>query len=329
MRATFPPCLRSICVGLTAWMIGAATVSARNWTDGFSGTAVDSSLWSQEVSAANSITVNNGHVELYQATTTGTAALKFSHSLVGDFDIQVDYATQNWDMGGYDQQRMGISGSGTNGYSISVQRVSDWWFGGEVYLTYYAGASWHAGTVTTDLSGKLRLTRTGATITGYFWNATTNGGAGGWEQAYDNGSTPAYAGPFTFALAIWSGYSGTQAGNIIEFDNVVVSDSSATAWDDGYQDLGGNWRRLSWFGDYATLANNWIWHNRHGFMYPYPTSTPESVWFWTMDLGWLWTSATVYPSFYRSSNTSWIWYLVGTSNPRWFYNFTAGDWESH
>ena len=102
----------------------------------------------------------------------------------------------------------------------------------------------------------------------------------------------------------------------------------AASWDAGYTDIGGGWRRLTWFGDYVPMGGaGWIWHNKHGFLYPTPASTASDIWFYANDMGWLWTSSTTYPFLYRSSDGAWLWYN-GATNPRWFRNMTAGTWES-
>ena len=100
------------------------------------------------------------------------------------------------------------------------------------------------------------------------------------------------------------------------------------AWDSGHQNLGGGWRRLEWFGDYVPMGvDGWIWHNRHGFWLASPISTPQSIWLYSQDMGWLWTSSSQYPFVYRANDGAWLWYN-GSSNPRWFMNMTAGQWES-
>ena len=40
-----------------------------------------------------------------------------------------------------------------------------------------------------------------------------------------------------------------------------------------------------------------------------------------------WTSDKTYPCIYRASDCAWLYYDEGTSNPRWFYNFSTGNWE--
>ena len=36
-----------------------------------------------------------------------------------------------------------------------------------------------------------------------------------------------------------------------------------------------------------------------------------------------WTASVVYPFVYRFSDGVWLFYELGSSNPRWFYNFTT------
>jgi len=98
-------------------------------------------------------------------------------------------------------------------------------------------------------------------------------------------------------------------------------------WDTGYQALGSGWRRLTWFGDYIPMGSDgWIWHNKHGFFFVAASSTPQSIWFYAQDMGWLWTSSSGYPFLYRSRDQVWLWYN-GARNPRWFRNMTTGQWE--
>ena len=100
------------------------------------------------------------------------------------------------------------------------------------------------------------------------------------------------------------------------------------SWDDGYEDLGGGWRRLGWFGDYAPMGSEgWIWHNQHGFFYMPRNGVPGDIWMYANDMGWLWTGQSVYPFIYRANPAAWLWYN-GTTNPRWFRNMAESTWES-
>ncbi len=174
---------------------------------------------------------------------------------------------------------------------------------------------------------------------------------GGWQLAVDLSS------------ALWSGANvvtarcadrvlGTVAGRITNFTvringtnhvsgstPVTIPDNNAVgaaasvsvspgllAWDFGYTDMGGGWRRLGWFGDYAVMGSGWIWHNKHGFFYVAANSTPWDVWLYANDMGWLWTGNSTYPYLYRSSDSVWLWYN-GSTSPRWFRNMNDSTWE--
>ena len=103
---------------------------------------------------------------------------------------------------------------------------------------------------------------------------------------------------------------------------------AGAGWDSGYTDIGGGWRRLAWFGDYVPMGGDgWIWHNKHGFLFATAASAASDIWFYTNDMGWLWTANATYPFLYRASDGAWLWYN-GATNPRWFRNMTAGTWES-
>ena len=113
--------------------------------------------------------------------------------------------------------------------------------------------------------------------------------------------------------------------NNTKYDYVVVS----AGWDLGYAALGGGWRNLLWLGHYAPLASDWAYHAQHDYMYIYPSSTPENIFFYTDDMGWFWTKSTMYPYMYRFNDGAWLWYLKGSDNPRQFSNITTGQWEQH
>jgi Tol biopolymer transport system component len=155
----------------------------------------------------------------------GTASLSFGKNpITGDFDVRVDYeilTPRSPDLNNGNQERIGLSADNIG----AVERVSDGNYGslsppgdGEVYLTDFqpmgGGINPSPGIITTDLAGKLRLTRVGSRISGYYWNGT------GWTLLYteENG----YAGPTTFSLKIWNGYLD-QSGMKIAFDNFYLS----------------------------------------------------------------------------------------------------------
>jgi hypothetical protein len=85
-----------------------------------------------------------------------------------------------------------------------------------------------------------------------------------------------------------SGVAVDGAGNVYvadERNNKIRKGVPISGWDAGYQDYGNGWRGLGWFGDYFPLAGDWFWHNRHGYWYAWPQSTPSSVFFYSFDKG--------------------------------------------
>ncbi len=101
-----------------------------------------------------------------------------------------------------------------------------------------------------------------------------------------------------------------------------------SSWDEGYQAMGDGWRLSPWFGWYRPMGDDgWIWHLVHGYYYVAPSSRPNSIFLYSLDMGWLWTSRETWSWFYRFSDVAWIWYDPATSYPRRFFNASRGFWE--
>jgi hypothetical protein len=144
--------MKKLLVVLFFCLFWSTQVLALTFTDDFSGPAINSFWWTTSTLNGNTLELdtNSQSLKMYQNTTSGSAGLTFNYPLVGDFEITIDYKTYNWDLTGLDQQRIGLGGGSSGNVRAYVQRVSDWWFGGEIYLTYWTGASWHNGTQTSD-----------------------------------------------------------------------------------------------------------------------------------------------------------------------------------
>ena len=110
-----------------------------------------------------------------------------------------------------------------------------------------------------------------------------------------------------------------------EFSAVLVERPGAFS---GAVDMGQGWRWLPWFGFFAPMGDfGWIWHQQHGFLCVQVESTPQSIWLYAPDMGWLWISSDLYPFLFRHADGVWIWYN-GAVNPRWFRNMATGEWEA-
>jgi hypothetical protein len=134
----------------------------------------------------------------------------------------------------------------------------------------------------------------------------------------------------------------TKAGTA--FGGYTPPPATATAWDGYAQSLGNNWYS-GWLGHYAPMGDNWIWHNFHAFLWIAPGSTVDSTWMFSFaDQSWFWTNYELYGiglfgpwppdaphtqcCLYSAADGAWLFYLPGTKDPRWFFNFSTGQWFS-
>jgi hypothetical protein len=119
-----------------------------------------------------------------------------------------------------------------------------------------------------------------------------------------------------------------------DFTNVAGMAASRVAyanlsglWADAI-DVGGGWKWSSWFGYFSTAQSPWIYHQEHGWLYPFG-SDASSVSFWDAQMGaFWWTADDVYPYMYRFSDARWLWYLRDSADPRYFLQTQSGTWES-
>jgi thiol-disulfide isomerase/thioredoxin len=120
--------------------------------------------------------------------------------------------------------------------------------------------------------------------------------------------------------------TGNSAAAIRKVTVATAFASTATA-------LGGQWFYHNWFGAFFIQDAYWIYHSSLGWLYVDATSA-DSVWlYFGDDMGWNWTSSSAYPRLAQQSPLSgslpgWLYYHVGSSNPRYFYNFVSGTWET-
>ncbi len=123
--------------------------------------------------------------------------------------------------------------------------------------------------------------------------------------------------------------SAEQVDEIHEDNNIgwnLIGAVPGGLWSES-TDLGDNWRFFDWFGFFNLTFDPWILHLEHGFMFSIGDST-ESVFLWDLDLGWMWTSDVVYPSIYLFSRDSWAFYLLESSDPRFFFIDVTQEWEA-
>lgn len=92
-----------------------------------------------------------------------------------------------------------------------------------------------------------------------------------------------------------------------------------------YLDKKGN--KNGWFGWYNDRNYPWIYHAEHKWVRIYGLD-PQDIWIWDTQLGFLWTTASLYPWYWSSERREWIWYEKGSNDPRWFYLPLSEKWIS-
>ena len=128
----------------------------------------------------------------------------------------------------------------------------------------------------------------------------------------------------------WSG-DATGAANPLTITVETITTVSAvfekvpSALANAGTDRGNGWREADWFGFYFPSSSGWHYHAEHGWIYPVG-ETLDSIWFWDLDLGWCWTSRTVYPYLHRHDPGGWLYYLRESKNPRRFYDHGKESW---
>jgi len=87
-------------------------------------------------------------------------------------------------------------------------------------------------------------------------------------------------------------------------------------------DLGQGWKLLDWFGYYylPNPSNCWIYHSLFGWIYLIEISN-SSFWLYSDEYGWLWSRKDIFPIFYSTDKTGWI-YL---ENER-YYDYSKRVW---
>lgn len=106
--------------------------------------------------------------------------------LTADFDLQLDYSLTTWPA--KNGVRFGLAAG-----SYVVARTSNPAYTDNRYVTDFAGPT--TSVETRDMRGRLRLTRTGATITGYYMSN------GGWVKI---ASTAGSTDQVPYAIAAWT-----------------------------------------------------------------------------------------------------------------------------
>jgi hypothetical protein len=140
-------------------------LSSGDYLDDFSGNL---SKW-KNVGTTTSIQSNKLNMPLGSGQPNSDTQAWFIHEdLVGNFDVQVDFDLVTYPNSSFWGAQLVVED--TDGEGCSLVRG---WYGKQEYRTWENGAGWQGSILTTDVSGKLRVTRVGTTWTAYTWNGSS------------------------------------------------------------------------------------------------------------------------------------------------------------
>lgn len=194
---------------------------AEVFREDFNDNYIDPALWTvQMYGSGPELDETNQQLEIFFPSYSSGGdfgfILRSTWHLRGDFDVQVDFRLLTWPYRNGIRMAMGIYESGLYHYP-GVERISfgqnDYYEGWEVYLTDFADGV-NGITQTDQMSGTMRLVRTGASQTGYYRSA------GQWIPIHTG---PAPTGDVPFKVSAFSAYQFTNQDVLAAWDNIVVN----------------------------------------------------------------------------------------------------------
>lgn len=208
---------------ITVFLLSFSPAYGGTITETFANNQYNTRLWrlAPDLGTGATAQVTNNRLEV---TVAGYGYITFSSrpgfTLIGDYDIQVDFTLINWPTNNATQVSIGTSlAHETDTIWPQVTRANAPWDTGngpEVYLTsmtYFQDVKLTGPTS----SGTLRLVRTGNKVEGFYWDGTT------WQSA-GAGTDASYGA--RVAVNMWIGPNGETYSGIsakAAFSNIRVN----------------------------------------------------------------------------------------------------------
>jgi hypothetical protein len=219
----------SLCVALCSPLALLGTQPrAQVLIEDFNDDSIDSTLWTACVYGSGPQIAEANHqleIAIPGWSSGGDFGVKLTSNFLlrGDFDVQVDFRLLTWPFGNGVRMGLGTDEPGPPPYHC-VDRISfgqnDYpWEPREAYLTDFHGTVCGV-TATDDVTGSLRLVRSGYTQTGYYY------GPGGWV-AICTESAPTE--DIDVKVAAWSAYQFMGWDVFAAFDDFIVN-SGELVW---------------------------------------------------------------------------------------------------
>jgi len=159
-------------------------------------------------------------------------------------------------------------------------------------------------------------------------SSPSNSGTVSGDGTYNSGSTISISATpsNSYQFSHWSGDaygSSNPLSFTINQDTNIVANFSVTgtnntsdnnSWSSAVN-LGNGWRSFSWFGEFFEVSQNWIYHENMGWLYQFGNNL-NSLWFYSPEHGWLFTSKSIFPYLYGHNLKAWI-YSSGSNFLLW------------
>ena len=212
----------NLCLALCFAVLLGTQARAEVLLEDFNDNSIDPALWTTYVygSGPQLAEVNQQLEIVIPGTSSGVdfgVKLASEFLLRGDFDVQVDFRLLAWPFGNGVRMGLGMDQEGLLPHP-GVERIS---FGQddypgcprEAYLTDFPDGVYGI-TGTDDVTGSLRLVRSGDTQTGYYYSAD------GWVAIHTG---PAPTTDVGVKVAAWSGYQFMHWDVFAAYDNFIVN----------------------------------------------------------------------------------------------------------
>ena len=136
--------------------------------------------------------------------------------------------------------------------------------------------------------------------------------------------TPVTPGEFVLQSKVLNGTNVYPGGPFlpISISGTVSRDSLLAA-----TDLGEGWKLSTWLGAYYEQDTDWIYRSSLGWIY-YGGTSGSGIWFYEQDTyGWIWMDTSIFPYFYRSSDSAWYYLLEsGDTSQVYKYDTSSSTW---
>ncbi len=218
---------RNICLAMIAFTSSCISgfAYAGTYSDNFNS-GINSSAWTIQTDGSATVAAVNNQVEMTLGNNLQGARLVFNTPIIGNFDARIDYTLLNWPakseagitLGtGFVDMLSSDLPVGLHGFVGGGSAASS---GGNAYFSDLVTTGHQVFSIpTTDMSGKLRITKVGGDIGIYDWNGAS------WSEihTYINGQRDTTINLIEFGL-----FRVADPGVKVAFDNFSITAPSTT-----------------------------------------------------------------------------------------------------